>query len=65
VEALAYALIEYDLTYESPKNLRGHIVADFIVEYCINAEYDISYTTFARWRLYFDELAFKSVALEW
>jgi hypothetical protein len=27
----AYALIEYDLTYESLKSMKGLVVADFIV----------------------------------
>jgi hypothetical protein len=28
----AYALIEYDLVYKSLKSMKGHIIADFIVE---------------------------------
>ena len=37
----AYALVEYDLAYESLKSVKGQIVADFIVEHQINDEYDL------------------------
>jgi hypothetical protein len=52
----AYALIEYDLSYESLKSMRGQVVADFIVEHRINDTHklDISYLTIAPWTLYFD-----------
>ena len=32
----AYALIEYDLAYESLKSMKGQIVANFIVEHRID-----------------------------
>jgi hypothetical protein len=32
----AYALIEYDLAYESLKSIKGQVVADFIVEHYID-----------------------------
>jgi ribonuclease HI len=43
----AYALIEYDLAYEPLKAVKGHVVADFIVEHRIDDTYklDISYLT--------------------
>ena len=37
----AYALVEYNLAYESLKSVKGQIVADFIVEYRINGEHDL------------------------
>ena len=37
----AYALIEYDLSYESLKSVEDKIVADIIVEHRINDEYDL------------------------
>ena len=37
----AYALVEYDLAYESLKSIKGQIVADFIVEHRINDEHDL------------------------
>jgi hypothetical protein len=32
----AYALIEYDLSYELLKSIKGHVVADFIVGHNID-----------------------------
>ena len=37
----AYALVEYDLAYESLKSVKSQIVADFIVEHRINNEHDL------------------------
>ena len=37
----AYALVEYNLAYESLKSVKGQIVADFIVEHRINGEHDL------------------------
>jgi hypothetical protein len=50
-----YALIEYDLAYESLKSMKGQVVADFIVEYQIDDifELDVSYITITPWTLYF------------
>jgi hypothetical protein len=39
----AYALIEYDLAYESLKSIKGQVVADFIVEHNIDQNSDESY----------------------
>jgi hypothetical protein len=39
----AYALIEYDLAYESLKSIKGQVVADFIVEHSIDQNNDESY----------------------
>ena len=52
----AYALVEYDLAYESLKSIKGQIVADFIIEYQINDEHDleVGYVTCTPWKLYFD-----------
>jgi hypothetical protein len=52
----AYALIEYDLSYESLKFMKGQVVADFIVQHGIGdtQELDISYLTISHWILYFD-----------
>jgi hypothetical protein len=36
IEKWAYALIEYDLAYESLKSIKGQVVADFIVEHSID-----------------------------
>ena len=37
----AYALTEYDLSYEFLKSVEDKIVADIIVEHRINDEYDL------------------------
>jgi hypothetical protein len=39
----AYALIEYNLTYESLKSIKGQVVADFIIEHSIYQNNDESY----------------------
>jgi hypothetical protein len=39
----AYALIEYDLAYESLKSMKGQVVADFIIEHSIDQNSDESY----------------------
>ena len=43
----AYALVEYDLAYESLKSVKGQIVADFIVEHRINDKHslEVGYVT--------------------
>jgi hypothetical protein len=52
----AYALVEYDLAYESLKSVKGQILADFIVEHQINYGHDleVGYITCTPWKLYFD-----------
>jgi hypothetical protein len=42
----AYTLIEYDLTYELLKTLKGQVLADFIVEHGIDLDDEINYLTF-------------------
>jgi hypothetical protein len=42
----AYTLIEYDLTYEPLKTLKGQVLADFIVEHGIDLDDEINYFTF-------------------
>ena len=50
----AYALIEYDLAYESLRAMRGQVIADFIVDHRIKDEEDINYVSICPWKLYFD-----------
>jgi hypothetical protein len=42
IEMWAYALIEYNLTYESLKSMKGQVVADFIVGHSIDQNNDES-----------------------
>ena len=44
----AYTLIEYDLTFELLKTLKGQVLADFIVEHSIDLDDDINYLTFTQ-----------------
>lgn len=51
----AYALVEYDLAYESLKSMKGQIVVDFIVDHRINDDMKrVSYSSVCPWKLYFD-----------
>jgi hypothetical protein len=52
----AYVLIEYDLTYESLKSIKGQVVADFIVEHSIdqNNNESCNLVSIHPWKLFFD-----------
>ena len=51
----AYALVEYDLAYESLKSMKGQIVANFIVDHRVDNGMElISYLSVSPWKLYFD-----------
>jgi hypothetical protein len=62
----AYALIEYDLVFESLKTMKGQVVVDFIVEHRVDVEHDdslsldINFISCTSWKLYFDGLACSS-----
>lgn len=52
----AYALIEYDLAYESLKSMKGQIKAHFIVQHWIDKEHsvDTNLVSIVPWRQHFD-----------
>jgi hypothetical protein len=52
----AYALIEYDLSDEPLKSMKGQVVVDFIVAHNINQNKDESYNLVSihHWELFFD-----------
>jgi hypothetical protein len=54
IDKWAYVLIEYDLTYEPLRALKGQVLADFIIEHGIELDNEINYLTFTPWKLYFD-----------
>jgi ribonuclease HI len=62
----AYALIEYDLVFESLKTMKGQVVVDFIVEHRVDVEHDdslsldINFISCTSWKLYFDGSACSS-----
>jgi hypothetical protein len=49
-------LIEYDLSYESLKSMKGHVVADFIIGYSIDQNNDelCNLVVICPWKLFFD-----------
>jgi hypothetical protein len=56
----AYALIEYDMVFESLKTMKGQVVADFILEHRVDIGHDDSlpldsnFISCTSWKLYFD-----------
>jgi hypothetical protein len=62
-----YALIEYDLVFESFKTMKGEVVADFIIENRVDVEHDgslsldINFIFCTSWKLYFDGSACSSI----
>jgi ribonuclease HI len=49
----AYSLIEYELSYDPLRAMKGQVVADFIVDYEIRDD-DICVVTATPWKLFFD-----------
>jgi hypothetical protein len=51
-----YALIEYDLSYEQLKSMKGQVVADFIVGHSIDQKSDelCNLVSIHPWKLFFD-----------
>jgi hypothetical protein len=49
----AYSLIEYDLSYEPLRAMKGKVVADFIIDYEIRDD-DICMVAMMTWKLFFD-----------
>jgi hypothetical protein len=61
VRKWAYALIEYDLAYESLKSIKGQVVADFNVKHSTDQNSDESYNFMSihPWKLFFDGSAYR------
>jgi hypothetical protein len=53
--------MEYDLTYESLKSIKGQVVADFIVEHSIdqNSDESCNLVSILPCRLFFDDSAYR------
>jgi hypothetical protein len=49
----AYSLVEYDLSYESLRVVKGHVVADFIVDHNVKMD-DDCLVAMCPWMLFFD-----------
>jgi hypothetical protein len=54
VRKWAYALIEYDLSYESLSSMKGQVIADFITDHRVDVEQEISCLNTCPWQLFFD-----------
>jgi hypothetical protein len=50
----AYALLEYNLRYEPIKAVKDQVVADFIVDHCIDVEGVVCLADVEVWRLFFN-----------
>jgi ribonuclease HI len=50
----AYALVEYDLIYEPIKAMKGKVVADFIIDHCVDLEGSMCLADGEVWMLFFD-----------
>jgi hypothetical protein len=48
----AYALIEYDLIYESLSSMKGQIIADFITDHRVDVEQEISCFNVCPWQFF-------------
>jgi hypothetical protein len=61
IKKWAYALIDYDLAYESLKYIKNQVVADFIVEHSIdqNSDESCNLVSIHPWRLFFDGSAYR------
>jgi hypothetical protein len=61
IKKWAYALIEYDLAYETLKSIKCQVVADFIVEHSIDQNNDGSgnLVSIRSWKLFFDGSAYR------
>jgi ribonuclease HI len=57
----AYALIEYDLAYESLKSIKDQVVADFIIEHSIdqNGDESCNLVSIHPWKIFFNGLAYR------
>jgi hypothetical protein len=47
-------LVEYDLSYEPLRLMKGQVVADFIVDHTIEVDNLVSFAQLSPWGLYFD-----------
>jgi hypothetical protein len=50
----AYALVEYDLSYEPLRTMKGQVVADFIVNHAVDVDHSVNFVQLKPRGLYFD-----------
>jgi hypothetical protein len=51
----AYALTEYDLTYETLPAMKGQVLADFITDHRVDVEKEVNCVNVCPWHLFFDD----------
>jgi hypothetical protein len=49
-----YALIEYDLKYETLRAMKGQVVADFIVDHNVGIDDNLCMVERDSWKMFFD-----------
>jgi hypothetical protein len=47
-----YALVEYDLAYETLRSMKGHVVADSIVDHAIDVDHLVNFAQLKPWGLH-------------
>jgi hypothetical protein len=54
IRKLIYSLVEYDLHYESLQSVKGHVVADFVIDHMVSVDGGIVLVESRAWSLFFD-----------
>jgi hypothetical protein len=52
----SYVLVEYDLSYEPLRSMKGQVVADFVVDHAVDVDHSVNSIQLKQWGLYFDGL---------
>jgi hypothetical protein len=45
----AYALVEYGLAYEPLRSMKGHVVANFIVDHAVDVDHSVDFVQLKSW----------------
>jgi hypothetical protein len=54
IDKWAYALVEYNLAYESLRLMKGQVVANFIVDRVVDVDHSVDFVQLKLWGLHFD-----------
>jgi hypothetical protein len=47
--------VEYDLSYEPLRSMKGQVAADFIVDHAVDVDHSVNFVQLKPWGLYFDD----------